>query len=105
MEVVRTWHAVASPEGFDAYADHFRNQVLADLAAIEGFRGAKLLKRLVPGFDVEITVVTRWRDLDAVLRFAGEDYEKAVVAAEAAAVLISYDPHVTHSFIVVESSG
>jgi hypothetical protein len=45
---------------------------------------------------VEILVTTRWRSLQSVRYFAGENLDAAVVADEAARVLTGYDRVVRH---------
>ncbi len=49
----------------------------------------------------EIFVETTWRSLDSIRNFAGPDLEAAVVTAEAAALLASFDRRVTHSKIAL----
>jgi heme-degrading monooxygenase HmoA len=44
----------------------------------------------------EFVVVSFWRDLDAVKRFAGESYERAVFYSEDAEFLIARDEHTDH---------
>jgi heme-degrading monooxygenase HmoA len=69
--------------------------VLSVLRQIPGFRGAQLLRREV-GDETEFVSVTYFEDLASVRAFAGEDYEVAVVAAEARQVLTRFDDRVVH---------
>jgi heme-degrading monooxygenase HmoA len=50
---------------------------------------------------VEIIVITLWRSLDSIRGFAGEDLEEAVVADEAASLLVQFDRRVRHFEVVV----
>jgi len=68
------------------------------LRALDGYRGASLLRRDVDG-ETELIVITRWHSLDAVRAFAGADVEAAVVE-DAAALLSRYDERVRHYDIV-----
>jgi len=54
-----------------------------------------LLKREVAE-TVEIIVISWWHSLDAVRQFAGGDFEEAVVADEATALLTAFDERVRH---------
>ena len=63
--------------------------------------GAALLKRDLTG-EAEVFVLTKWISMDAIRVFAGSDIEKAVVAPEAAAVLVEYDRTVRHYEVVSE---
>jgi len=100
--IVRLWRARAGTANERAYADHFRRNVLPQLEAIPGFRGATLL-RAARGDEVELVVLTRWRSMDAIRAFAGEEVERAVVEPEAAAALVDYDLAVSHYEIVEET--
>ena len=100
--IVRMWKARATPEKSAEYIDHATRKVFPALQAIEGHRGACLLRRVVAGA-VEIVVLTLWESMEAVRRFAGAEPEKAVVEPEARTVLSDFDESVTH-FEVVHSS-
>src|ERR1700744_4923869 len=76
--IVREWRGRATFDEADAYPRHFRERVAPELRKILGFIGAGLLRRLAPdGF--EFLVLTRWRSLEAIAAFAGDDIESAVV--------------------------
>lgn len=99
MAIARTWSCRADPKDPDAYPRHFRDKVLPALDAIPGFLGAMLMRRELDGA-IEYTVLTRWVSMDTIRRFAGEDVERAVVHAEIAPALLSYDKTVRHSEIL-----
>ena len=98
--IERVWLARATREGAAKYADHFRRVVMPELAAITGYRGARLLEREMNG-GIEIVVVTRWQTIDAIRAFAGEELDRAVVHDEAAALFTDYDRKVRHFGIVI----
>ncbi len=97
--IARVWKARATPANAQTYRNHFEQRVLPALRGMEGYTGGTLLLR-VAGEDVEITVVTRWRSLDAIRDFAGDDFERAVVADEALPLLHDWDRRVSHHEIV-----
>jgi heme-degrading monooxygenase HmoA len=99
--IVRTWRGRTSISNQPAYAEHFRRNVIPELQAIKGFLGASLLRRNLSG-EVEVFVLTKWTSMDAIRMFAGSDVDKAVVAPEAAAVLLEYDRTVRHYEVVHE---
>jgi heme-degrading monooxygenase HmoA len=102
--IARVWHASADRARRDAYPEHFKRRVIDELRAVPGFLGADLLSRDAPD-GVDFTVLTRWASMDAIRRFAGDDPERAVVDPEAAAVLRSFDRHVTHFDVVERVEG
>ncbi len=71
---------------------------------VDGYAGAMLLERAVSDA-VEIIVITWWRSLDSIRGFAGADFERAVVADEAASLLTQFDRRVRHYRLVVEDDG
>jgi heme-degrading monooxygenase HmoA len=93
--IVRMWRGQAVAANADAYEHFVTTKVFAALPAIEGHRGAYLLKRAIGG-EVEFIAVTLWDSLDAIRRFAGDAIDRAVVEPEARAVLSSFDDVVRH---------
>ena len=75
--------------------------VFPTLQSLSGFISADLMER--PDDDeVELVVTSRWQSLQAVRGFAGDTYERAVVAPAARAVLSSYDEDVAHYEVTAE---
>ena len=99
--IVRTWRGRTSILNQPAYVGHFRRNVIPELRAIKGFLGASLLRRDLSG-EVEVFVLTKWTSMDAIRMFAGSDVDKAVVAPEAASLLVEYDRTVSHYEVVHE---
>ncbi len=99
--IVRTWRGRASSSNPEAYASHFRKNVLPELRGIEGFLGALLLKQET-NEGVEFLVLTRWASMEAIRAFAGSEVTNAVVEPEAIAALMSFDPTVQHYEVVEE---
>jgi heme-degrading monooxygenase HmoA len=101
--VERVWSARAKTDAdAAAYASYFQRVVVPELKAVDGYRGARLLRRDAAG-TIEIVVATRWDSLDAIRGFAGDDLERAVVHEEAAALFSDYDRVVRHFDIVSEN--
>ena len=102
--IARSWRASATPDGAEAYRDHFNRAVLPTLQRLEGWRGAYLLRR-DHGDAVELEVLTLWETMEAVVAFAGPSPEQAVVEPAAQAVLRDYDRTVVHRSVAVEALG
>jgi heme-degrading monooxygenase HmoA len=99
--IARFWTAKTSQAQAPVYTDHLKTHVLATLREVDGYAGARLLERETDGC-VEIVVITFWRSLDSVRKFAGDDIEKAVVSDEIVPLLLYYDQRVRHYDVVVE---
>jgi heme-degrading monooxygenase HmoA len=84
----RLWQGrAATAADADAYEQVFRHEVLDELSAVPGFRGAYLLR----GADHTVVALTLFDSLDDVRRFAGPDPTLANVSAPARAVLAEFD--------------
>ena len=95
--ITRVWRGWASSTAdADRYQRHYRDDVLPELSAIPGFRGARLLRHTGADGLTEFVSLTNFDDMDAIRAFAGADPDVAVVAEEARAALLRYDDHVTH---------
>jgi heme-degrading monooxygenase HmoA len=88
--IARLWRATASRENAELYHRHFAAKVVPHLHAIDGYRGASLLRRETDG-GVEFLAVTLWDSVDSIRAFAGRDPAVAVVDPEAQAVLTKFD--------------
>jgi heme-degrading monooxygenase HmoA len=79
--IARTWRGAVRREDGDEYAAYMEETGVAGYAAVPGNRGVWMLRRDV-GDKTEFLMFTLWDSLDAVKRFAGEDYETAVFYPE-----------------------
>jgi heme-degrading monooxygenase HmoA len=97
MVICRIWHGWTVSANADAYEHLLREEIFAGIAArgIAGYRGIELLRRGV-GDEVEFVTVMWFESLADVRRFAGEDYERAVVPAPARALLARFDERSAH---------
>lgn len=92
--IARHWRGRARANTDSAYLNHLRTETLPRLRALDGHRGAYVLRRGA-GDAVEFVVITLWDSLESVRAFAG-DYEAAVVPPEARALLTSFDERALH---------
>jgi heme-degrading monooxygenase HmoA len=95
--ISRIWHGWTSRENASAYEELLKSEILPGIAGrrIPGLHGAHLLKRNVPE-GVEFVTILWFDSLDAVLEFAGEDYEAAVVPEKARRLLTRFDARSAH---------
>ena len=93
------WRGWAPPPKSEDYPAHFRQTVLPELRASEGFLGAALVRRDDAGL-IEFVVTTRWASLDAIRAFAGETLDRAVVEPGAVAALERFDETVRHYEVI-----
>jgi uncharacterized protein len=97
--IMRMWRARSTVEKAGEYVQHATTKVFPALRTIEGHRGAYLLRRSVDNA-VELVVLTLWKSMAAVRKFAGVNAEKAVIEPEAQAMLTSFDESVAHFEVI-----
>ncbi len=100
--ISRVWHGWTRREDADAYERMLRSTILPGIHRVAGYRGADLLRR-DGGDEVEFVTVTLFDSMDAVRAFAGPDYEKAVIHADARSLLTRYDEQSAHYETVVRA--
>jgi hypothetical protein len=95
--IARIWHGWTSHENAKAYETLLLTTVLPAIAErrIAGYRGAHLYRH-VDRERVEFITTLYFETIEAVKAFAGEDYETAVVPAEAQKLLARFDPRSRH---------
>jgi heme-degrading monooxygenase HmoA len=93
--IARVWRGrVPSAKG-DAYHGYLLRTGLADYAATPGNRGVLLLRR-EHEHTAEFLVTSFWDSVDAIKRFAGEEYERARYYPEDDDYLVEREPFVVH---------
>ena len=95
--IIRIWHGWTTPENAAAYENLLKSEVFKGIAdkSIAGYQKIELLRRDL-GAEVEFVTVMRFKSLDDVRAFVGEDYEKAYVPAEARKILKRFDERSQH---------
>jgi len=95
--IERIWHGWTTRGNADAYERLLRATIVPGIfgRGIAGFHGIDLLRREA-GEEVEFVTVMRFESTAAVRAFAGDDHEKAVVPAEARALLARFDDRAAH---------
>jgi heme-degrading monooxygenase HmoA len=99
--IARIWHGWTAPENADPYEEFLRTTMFPSIHDVDGFRGADLLRRDGDG-EVAFITITRFESLDAVKRFAGDDYQRAVVEPEARRLLSRFDERSAHYELVID---
>jgi hypothetical protein len=93
--IARIWHGAVPAAKGDAYLKRMREVALPDYKSILGNRGAYCLHR-VEGDVAHFDMLTFWDDVDAIKRFAGEDYQVAKYYDFDRSFLIELEPYVRH---------
>ena len=101
--IARHWRGWTDPGNANAYEQLLQQTVLPGLKQLEGYVGGYLLRH--DGTDeVEFVVLNFFESLEAVKRFAGDDYTVAVFEPEAKALLSRIEPVGTHYEVRVHTA-
>ncbi len=97
--IARTWHGRVRLEQADAYQAYLAQTGLADYAATPGNRGVWVFRRTEDGV-THFVLTTMWDSIEAIRRFAGDDYRLARYYPEDDKYLLEREPFVTHYDVV-----
>ncbi len=93
--IARVWHGRTPISKSEAYKRFLLETAVPDYRATDGCLGLTFLHRMA-GEEAHFTLVTFWPSVEAVRRFAGEDFEKAKYYPEDREFLIDYEERVVH---------
>ena len=94
--IARTWHGRVPAAKADAYLDYLRRTGLEDYRSTRGNRGV-LVQQWIEGEIAHFELTTLWTGVDAIRRFAGEEFERARYYPEDDEYLLEREPRVRHA--------
>ncbi|HTX75008.1 MAG TPA: antibiotic biosynthesis monooxygenase [Terracidiphilus sp.] len=101
--IARTWRGWTTRDNADAYEYFLNRAVFPQLRATEGHHGVQLLRRDLAD-ESEFVVINFFESMEAVKRFAGENYTEPVFEPEAKLLLLRIETEARH-YEVRESGG
>ena len=93
--IARIWHGKTKTEKADEYERYLREAGISKIKAIDGNKGVQLLRK-TNGDMTEFMVISYWKSIDAIKKFAGEDYGKAYQLPRDAEFLVEPESLVQH---------
>jgi hypothetical protein len=93
--IARMWHGSVPASRSEEYLTRMRQIALPDYKTVSGNRGAFCLYRL-EGEVAHFEMLTFWDDIDAIKRFAGDDYELAKYYDFDRSFLVELESRVLH---------
>ena len=97
--IARTWHGRVPTTKADAYQSFLERTGLADYAKTAGYRGVLVL-RAEEGDVTRFTLTSFWDSVDAIRRFAGDDYVRARYYDDDDTFLVEKEPFVAHAKVI-----
>ncbi|MBX7218903.1 MAG: antibiotic biosynthesis monooxygenase [Blastocatellia bacterium] len=93
--IARVWHGSTLKTKADEYEKYLYEAGIKKILAIPGNLGVQSFRR-DEGQTTEFTVISFWGSIDAIKRFAGEDYEKTHHLPKDPEYLLKLEPFVVH---------
>ena len=93
--VARIWHGRTLTSKADEYQRYLEASGVARILKTQGNHGVEVLRK-ADGPRTDFIVISYWESIDAVKRFAGADFEKAVIMDRDKEFLIEVEPNVVH---------
>ena len=93
--IMRQWKGRVPAGKAAAYLEFLQTSGFKDYAGTPGNLAVYAFQR-TDGEVTEIVLVTLWDSIEAIKRFAGEDYTKAHYYPEDKDFLLEFEPFVTH---------
>ncbi|HXX72530.1 MAG TPA: hypothetical protein VEI80_02455 [Candidatus Acidoferrales bacterium] len=93
--IARFWRGVTPKSKSDDYFTYLQETGLKDYRETRGNRGVYVFRR-IEGDHAVFLLLTLWDSYEAIKKFAGPDYEKAVYYPEDSKFLLELEPNVTH---------
>jgi heme-degrading monooxygenase HmoA len=97
--IARIWRGRTLPSKADEYEAYLNRSGISKIRETPGNLGAYMLRRTENG-KAEFLVISLWESVEAIRRFAGPDYQKAVILPKDREYLLEVEPNVLHYEIV-----
>jgi len=99
--IARFWRGVTSKSRADEYFEYLEKTGLKEYRSTEGNRGVYVFRR-IENDHAEFLLMSLWDSYDAIKRFAGPNFEKAVYYPEDKKFLLELEPNVLHYEILTQ---
>ena len=102
--ITRVWHGRTSIANADKYLTFLLTDGTRGYKVTPGNLSVKVWRRLEK--DVcHFYTVTEWDSVDAIIRFAGADYTKAIYYPQDEGILLEFEPVVMHYECFIPNPG
>lgn len=100
--IMRQWRGRVPAAKADDYLTFLHRSGFKDYGDTTGNLGVFAFQKTT-GAVTEFVLITLWESVDAIKRFAGEDYEKAHYYPEDKDFLLEFEPFVSHYEVAYSS--
>ena len=93
--ITRVWHGRTNPENAEKYLQFLLHDGTQEYWETKGILSVKI-GQWKEAHCCHFWTVTEWINIEAIKRFAGEDYEKAKYYPEDSGILLEFEEKVIH---------
>jgi heme-degrading monooxygenase HmoA len=93
--ITRIWHGRTGREDAEEYLQFLFDTAVADYKSVTGNLSVEIWRE-IDGNVCHFWTVTKWDSIESIIRFAGDDYEKAKYYSEDSKYLLEFEPNVRH---------
>jgi heme-degrading monooxygenase HmoA len=93
--IARIWHGKTSLAHYEIYTEFLKKKAIPDYQETPGFVNLMFLRNIVNG-EGHFTLITVWKELEAIKNFAGDDVDKAKYYDEDREFLLEFEESVQH---------
>ena len=101
MVIARVWHGVVPRSKGAKYLAYLKRTGVRDFSRTPGNLGATIWTRST-GKNIEFVIISRWRSMEAIRRFAGGDAGRARYYPKDSEFLLGLEPRVKHYRVAFE---
>jgi len=102
--ISRIWHGYTTKKNANTYQKLLESEIFVGIKNrnIPGYKGIQLLRKEMES-ETEFITIMWFESIEAVKKFAGENFEKAVVPDKAQKVLSHFDKTSQHYNVLVDN--
>ncbi len=93
--ITRVWHGKTRAEHADRYLQFLLHEGIKGYGNTEGNISIRVWRKIENGF-CHFYTVSEWESIEAIKKFAGEEYEKAVYYPQDSGILLEFEEKVSH---------
>jgi heme-degrading monooxygenase HmoA len=97
--VARIWHGRTLTAKADDYEKYLQASAVKKIKATQGNHGVEVLRR-ADGAQTDFIVISYWESMEVIQRFAGPNYQTAVILPRDSEYLVDVEPQVAHYEVV-----
>ena len=101
LMIARFWRGVTQKSTADEYFAYLQKTGLKEYRSTEGNRGVYVFRRIEDD-RATFLLMSLWESYEAIKRFAGSNFEKAVYYPEDKKFLLELEPNVVHYEILAQ---